>query len=485
MQARKVLLLEFNEINWMVVDRLLEQRGASAFPNFVRLRREGAWAAPVAQEVPPHLDPWITWVSVHTGVPREVHGATVLEQDGATINARRIWDYAVEAGRSVGIFGSIGAYPPRPVPGFVVPGPFAPGNETFPAFLEPVQALNRRYTQVHNKTGEEGGLVDMARQGLELFGLGLRPKTCAQAAWQLARERTKPHSKWKRVSLQPLVNFDFFSQLYRRYRPEFATWHTNHAAHYMHHYWRAWDDSQFLTKSSPEEKERYGEAVEYGYRVCDELLGRFLQLIDDDTVMVLASSMGQKPFVTERYKSGKVVVRLKHTEAFLRRIGAEGVTEIVPTMIPQVNVRVPDPERRERCKMLVTQVERIVGGKVEPAINFAEAADILTLTPRGLTEVPDQVTVRLPTPEGHVQEVPLEEVFACDTPTPKQGMHDPRGLLVFFGRGIKPGLHLSDTTNLDIAPTLLELMGVPVPQVMTGRVLREAWESRAAATAAA
>ncbi len=480
MKAHKVLLLEFNEINWMVIDRLLELHGPQFLPNFVRLRQQGTWATPLAQEEPPHLDPWITWVTLHTGVSREVHGAAVLEQDGGTINARRVWDYAVEAGRSIGIFASIGAYPPKPVPGFVVPGPFAPSNQTFPISLEPVQALNRRYTHVHNKTGEDETWTDMLKQGASLFRLGLRPKTCAQIAMQLAQEKLQPHTKWRRVSLQPLVNFDFFSQQYRKHRPDFATWHTNHAAHYMHHYWRAWQDAQFLSPSPADEKQHYGEAVPYGYRLCDELLGRFVKLIDDDTVLVLASSMGQKPFVTERYKEGKIVVRFKDVRQFLNQVNAQGVSDIVPTMIPQVNVRVADAAQRATLRHSLGQVQRQVQGQWEPVLNLEETAEILTLTPRGLAQKEHNIQCRLP----GGQLVPIEELFAIDAPTPKQGMHDPRGLAVFFGRGIAAGQQIASCTNLDMAPTMLTLMGIPVPEVMQGRVLREVFAAQSDRAAA-
>ena len=87
MSRRKVILLELNEINWPVVDKLISQHGPDYLPNFRRLRERGSWATQVAVERPPYLDPWITWVTLHTGVPREVHGASVLEQDAVTITA--------------------------------------------------------------------------------------------------------------------------------------------------------------------------------------------------------------------------------------------------------------------------------------------------------------------------------------------------------------------------------------------------------------
>lgn len=477
-KPRKVLLLEFNEITRTIIDPMIAK---GKLPNLQRLMREGAVAAPQSVDLPPDLDPWITWVTVHTGVDRSVHGATVLEQDSATITAKRTWEYAVDAGKSVGVFGTIGAYPPRPVPGFVVPGPFAPGSETFPKYLEPVQAINRRYTQVHHKNVQQDSKLAMIRQGINLVKLGLKPSTCATIAAQLVRERFEPHMHWKRVALQPLINYDFFEVAYRRYRPDFATWHTNHAAHFMHHYWRAMDDSKFLAPSPPDEKRNYGAAVEFGYELCDELLGRFMKLIDDDTVLVLASSMGQQPYVAELFPEGRIVVRFKDIHRVLEIVGVEGVTEVVPTMVPQWNVKIPDPAKRATARDRL-RAAYVVGGTYPGAFTVEETGDILTISPAGLAKREGEVRYFFPDapnadPKGYL----IEELFAIDTPTPKQGMHHPTGLLMLWGNGIRPGVTITNTDNLDIAPTLLALMGVPVPAIMPGRVLSEAWSDAPAA----
>jgi len=479
---RKVLLLEFNEITWTIIDPMIAR---GRLPNLARLRSEGTWGSPEALELPPYLDPWITWVTLHTGVGREVHGASVLEQDSRTIAAKRTWDYAVEAGRSVGVFGSISAYPPRPVPGFMVPGPFAPGPETYPAYIAPLQALNRRYTQAHNKVAREGSPLEMLKEGAEIFRLGLRPKTAWRIGQQLLRERIQPHSKWKRVVLQPLINCDVFENLYRRYQPDFATWHTNHAAHFMHHYWRAMDDSQFPVSATPEEKMKYGDAVEYGYEICDELLGRFVELVDENTVLVLASSMGQQPYVHELYPEGKIPVRFKDLGAILDIVGAKGVKEMVPTMLPQWNVRIPDAAHRAQVASRL-RAARCQGGTHPDAITVEETGDILTLTPRGLSSRSGEVRYFFPdSPGAKTEGYLLEELFACDVPTPKEGMHHPRGLLVFYGAGIRRGVELKEVSPLDIAPTLLDLLDVPVPPVMKGRVLSEIWENLGRAARAA
>ena len=472
MNPRKVLLLEFNEISWAVVDKLVAENGAGYLPNFARLRSHGACATQVAEERPPHLDPWITWVTVHTGVPQEVHRASVLEQEAATIGARRSWEHAIAAGLKVGIFGSIGAYPPLPVDGFMVPGPFAPGPETFPPSLEPVQKINRLGTLVQNKTGARLGVGELARLAFQLPAHGLKPATMFAIGAQLLRERLNPALRWRRPALQPLVNFDVFARLYRRHQPAFATWHTNHAAHFMHHYWRAWDDSTFRAKSPPAERKLYGDAVPRGYRLCDRLLGRFIKLVGPQGVLVVASSMGQKPYQSERYQEGKFIVRIRDIERFLDLIGRDGIDEVVPTMVPQWNLSVPDPSRRAQVKRRLEAVRRRVADVVEPGIHVAENGQLLTISPYGLpARIPGVRYFFDGCPGVAPDGIAMESLFTLDAPTPKQGMHHPEGLLAFIGAGIAPGSDLGTCSNLDVAPTLLSLLAIPIPSEMKGRPL--------------
>jgi len=469
---RKVLMLEFNEICWSVIDRLIEQRGEAYLPNFARMRREGAWGVQEAIERPPALDPWITWVTVHTGVAPSEHGASVLEQDSDTITAKRTWHYAAEAGRKVGVFGSISSFPPPKLEGFVVPGPFAPSDETHPSELRPIQQLNRRYTQVHNHTQTAPRMRDALGMGASLVRMGLRPSTMAAVAGQLATERINPKMRWRRASLQPQLNFDIFAKLYRRERPDFATWHSNHAAHYMHHYWRAWDDGAFVAKASEKERETYGDAVPSGYRLCDDLIGRALELVDDQTVLVITSSMGQQPFVSDKYVEGKIVVRVRDMDRLLSALGIEGVSEAVPTMVPQWNLTLPDPAQRSAARGKFEQARRIVAGREEAAFAVSETGEILTLTPLGLAAWQDDIQYRLGDTAPAVR---FQDLFAADTPTVKQGMHHPEGLILMRGPGVRPGQALPRCTNLDIAPTILSVLEIPVPSQMQGKVLNAAF----------
>ena len=52
----------------------------------------------------------------------------------------------------------------------------------------------------------------------------------------------------------------------------------------------------------------------------------------------------------------------------------------------------------------------------------------------------------------------------------------PPGLLLVYGEGIRPGATLAGASILDVAPTLLYLLGLPVARDMEGRVLTEMLE---------
>ena len=153
---KKVLLVEVNEVTWNLIDPLIEQ---GKLPTFARLKREGVWGAPVSVDLPPQLDPWITWTTLYTGQPQADHNVFFLQQPPETIRARRIWEICHEAGLSVGVYGSLCSWPPQDVRGFYVPDTFAPDTATHPATLEPIQKLNLTYTRSVRLPSDQDGVL--------------------------------------------------------------------------------------------------------------------------------------------------------------------------------------------------------------------------------------------------------------------------------------------------------------------------------------
>jgi predicted AlkP superfamily phosphohydrolase/phosphomutase len=66
-----------------------------------------------------------------------------------------------------------------------------------------------------------------------------------------------------------------------------------------------------------------------------------------------------------------------------------------------------------------------------------------------------------------------EEVLAPLSSDYLQGRHQPTGVFVAAGPGIRRGLHLDGVHIVDVAPTVLYALGLPIPDDMDGRPLLE------------
>src|SRR5262249_8640969 len=201
----------------------------------------------------------------------------------------------------------------------------------YPASLKPIQELNLTYTRSIRLPADHDGLWFKAQLGAKLLSLGLGARTAARISRQLAAERSDPESRWRRVALQPMVNCAFFGRVYRRYRPHFATFHTNHVAHYMHTYWKAMAPEAFPQATTQDEVRIYGGAIEYGYAVADELLSRMLRLLESDTALVVASSMGQRPYIST-LRNGKQISQVRSLDRLMEIIGLNGRAHALSTM---------------------------------------------------------------------------------------------------------------------------------------------------------
>jgi hypothetical protein len=473
--SAKVILVEFNEITWRLLEPLLNR---GLLPTFAEFVRRGVRGTAVAVEDPPNLEPWVCWTTVYTGRPPEEHGVKFLEQPPETVTGPRVFDVAADAGRTVGVYGSIMTWPPRrDVRGFWVPSTFSPDEQTFPPELEPIQRLNLSATRAHNPTaaGRSGGGMGLAMQ---LRRLGLRAATAARVGVFLAKVRLRPHRYWEKVSLQPLVNLDFFERLYHRYRPDLASFHSNHVAHYQHRFWRAAYPQAFDTQTSAEDRARYGSSIEYGYQIADETLKRIWKLADDDTVVVVASGLGQQPQITEQYKGDKPIIRVKDINQLISLFGVEGQCAPLAMMAPQWILRIPDDTVRARVeRVLDTAWYREQGRKLFSQITVGNSINFNFFQNN---IVPLDLDATCGFPELGGREFRLRELCLVSDPTPKAGMHDKAGVLLMRGKGVRAGGTLAACTNLDIAPTILHLMGLPVPEFMKGRVLDEALVAPAA-----
>ncbi len=465
---RNILLVEINEITWDLIDPLI---AAGKLPTFAHLKREGAWGTPISVDLPPQLDPWITWTTLYTGRTQDVHNVFFLQQPPESIKARRMWEICAEEGLSVGVYGSICSWPPRPVNGFYVPDTFSPDASTYPESLEPIQQLNLTYTRTVRLPADHDTLGFKMRMAWKLMNLGLGPKAMAAIAKQLGSETFDRTGRWRRVALQPMVNFQFFQKLYRKHRPRYASFHTNHVAHYQHTYWKAMQPDKFRPIETTErERKIYGKAIEYGYETADQLLAGMMKLVDENTLLVVASSMGQKPYISH-LEGGKQVQQLRSHDKLLGILGVKEHARAVSTMSDEFNIYAESREVRDQIYESLRAAWVVEPGKVIFHLERMENAIRCNLHIYGTNDVKKDSPLCFPLAPG-APKMAYEDLI-YNTGHLKSGCHDPRGMAIFYGAGVPRGLEMREYNNLDFAPTFLEILGLPRRAEMTGRVMDE------------
>jgi len=85
---RSVVLLEFNELSPKLINGFMAQ---GELPNFRRMRDQSRVMVSDAQEAPPNLEPWVQWVTVHSGLSYDQHGIFHLG-DGHRLDRKCFWD---------------------------------------------------------------------------------------------------------------------------------------------------------------------------------------------------------------------------------------------------------------------------------------------------------------------------------------------------------------------------------------------------------
>ena len=327
-----VVVLEFNELCEDLVSGFIKK---GLLPNFERMRSQSVTAKTDAEESPPFLEPWIQWVSVHTGLPYSEHKCFELN-DGAKLHAPRIWDRVSQAGGKVWICGSMNTGTPSSATrGFILPDPWADATKALPTdFFAPFSKIVRAYVHEHSSGKTGVGIGDFANFARFMAANGLSRKTILHAIRQISGEFRRP-IRWQRPALLDSIQWDLFKSIYRKQNPRFATFFINSTAHFQHFHWREMSPNLFSVRPQPEDIKIYGNAIEYGYRKMDIILGEALNLIPPDATLVLCTALSQKPMLTHEDIGGRQIFRHKDHRHLLKFAGIKDNYKYIPVMSQQ------------------------------------------------------------------------------------------------------------------------------------------------------
>jgi hypothetical protein len=456
-----LVVLEFNEISPTLLARFMGDR---ELPNFRRLYAESEVYVTDAEEAPPNLEPWIQWITVHSGLTYNEHGIFHLG-DGHKLDRPCIWDLLSEAGKSVWVCGSMNLTYNKPIRGAVLPDPWATGVGPYPEGFEPYYVFVQRNVQEYTNDRVPLTRADYAAFLKFMLERGLSLGTVGAIGAQLLRE-VGGRQRWRRATILDKLQWDVFADHYKKHRPDFSTFFLNSTAHFQHMHWRNMDPAPFKVKPTDEEQAEFETAILYGYREMDRIIGKCLSFVGSDATVILASGLSQQPCLLYEDIGGKTFYRARELDHMLGFLGVTGEHSSFPVMSEEFHVRFDREEDAEAAQRRLADV--LVDGK--PAMKAVRDGTNL-FSGCGIHEHLDkdaELTVK-----GTSIQAPFFRYFYKPEGT-KSGMHHPDG--VFWVRRPDRRHRVVDgkVSLRNIAPTLLDLCGLDAPEWMTGTSLMRA-----------
>jgi predicted AlkP superfamily phosphohydrolase/phosphomutase len=366
----------------------------------------------------------------------------------------RLWDLATRAGLQSIVLGVPGTYPPKPLNGVLVSCFLTPSLEskfTYPAALkdEIADVVGEYLFDCTNFRTDDK--EDLLKQVYEMTD-----RRFALAEHLL---ETRPWSLFAMVEMGP---------------------------DRMHHgFWKYMDPEH--RKHEP--GNRYEKAILDYHRHVDGLIAGLLEHADEDTVVFVLSDHGAK-----RLDGGIRVNEWLRREGLLRTVREpDGVSSLKDVGVDWPNT-VAWGEGGYYARVFLNVKGREPEGVVEPD-EYEHVRDDLA---RRLAEIPDDAGNAIPTavfrpeelydePQGVAPDLIVifgdllwrsvgtiggdEGVQTLENDTgPDDANHAQDGLYVVAGPGVE-ALGRADAHLLDIAPTVLELLGIEEPEGMRGRSL--------------
>ncbi len=454
-----VILLEFNELCPSLIKRFIEE---GKLPNFQKLYEQSEVYTTDAEQEAPFLEPWIQWVTVHSGVPYSEHQVFLLD-DGYKLKSKSIWDILSDAGLKVWICGSMNVTYNYPLTGYIMPDfwstKVAPNSEELLPYFRFVQ----KQVQEHTNDSVPFSRADYLRFLGFMSSHGLSLNTISAIIQQLIREKIAGKYRWQRATLADKLQFDLFRWYYQKFGPNFSTFFINSTAHFQHMYWRNMESDKFKIKPSKKEQAEYENAILYGYQEMDKLIGKFLNLLDDKTTLILSTALSQQPCLTYEETGGKRFCRPRKFESLLEFAGVKSKYISSPVMAEEFHIRFENEQDATDAeqKLIKLQINQ------RPIMRLRRNGKDIFGGCGIFESIPKNAILNIANSE---KSIPLFNIF-YQIEDIKSGMHHPDGILWIRQPSYQHSIHKEKVSLLAIAPTILDLLKVPKPDFMQGVAL--------------
>lgn len=458
---RKVLFIALDSAtNWIVEDLLAK----GELPNLTSLIRTGAYYRMESGDLV--MSP-VIWTSIASGKLPDKHGVKSFFATAETVKTKRMWDIFEGFGRSVGIVGYFLTWPPRKVNGFMIPMLLAIDERTYP----PEYGFLHKMT-VEKKSKQSLGIPQLIKLGLTAFKYGVRMSNLLTAGFETVRGKIVKQDYrdeiYKARVLKQKIYSDVFIALNKKVKPGLAAFHNHLVDTTSHDFWRYLQPEKF-NDVPQEDIEKYGDRIYDAYRETDKTLGKILKLRKEgsETLVIVASDHGAKSMVESPEIGHTPMI---NSEKLMIALGIEqDISYSTVSYFVIVKPRVESEEARDRLKELFLSIEVQESGTPLFTIHKYDDDNIWLRVNQKIQSI-ENIHIHL----GE-KNYPVNE-FVRTAGIKVSGTHDGRSaILVLNGDGVKQGYKSSTHAEaIDVVPTLLTLMNMPVAKDMDGSVLKDA-----------
>ncbi|MFY9316726.1 MAG: hypothetical protein WAO95_14370 [Burkholderiales bacterium] len=326
--ASPLILVELNEVNFEFVEHYAAR---GQLPAFAQLIGEHGYARTRSEEIYEQIEPWIQWVTVHTGKPYAEHRVFRLG-DGPRAGLVQVWEQLERRGLRVGAFSPMNAGNALAQAAFFVPDPWTRTG------VEAPPLMRAAYQAICQAVGDNAEGRITPRSALQLAA-GLlsysRPRNWPR---YLAEASKGLRNHWPRAVFLDRLLADCFIRLWRRTTPDFASVFFNGAAHIQHHYLFNSAAYRGPHRNPPWYLPANVDPVLEIYRLYDRVLADCLALEPRPRLM-LATGLHQDPVDEPVF-----YWRLRDHAGFLRRLGC-GFTGVEALMSRDFLIACADREQ--------------------------------------------------------------------------------------------------------------------------------------------
>ena len=302
---KKMLQIELNEVNFEFVKGYCSE---GKLPTLSLLMKTHGLIETTSEQAYDELEPWVQWVSAHTGLSFAEHGVFRLGDILSRPELHQIWEVLEQKCHTVGAIAPMNGQNRCMSPKFFVPDPWT-GGRVMGALL--LQRLYSALAQLVNDNAQS----KVKKSSLVWLSVGLmryaRPVNFIRYGSIIVASIRK---RWPRALILDLLLADVFIRENKRSAPDFSSLFLNAAAHIQHHHMFESSMYRGQHRNPPWYRDR-SDPILQAYELYDSILEQIMKSFPNHRITI-ATALSQKPHPEITF-----YWRLRDHISFIKEIG--------------------------------------------------------------------------------------------------------------------------------------------------------------------